>query len=247
MTLTAAAVPLVAFAAGFQTVVFLLVPSRLRSTWAPLAIGMVGAFLTVAATALFGPARMGLAGGEPGLALAAGGATAALVSLLAIPVLRSPSLRHHLYDQRVARWNSRSTALHIGLRIPVMTALIEEAFFRGLLHAALVATVGPAAAIVLGAGLFGLWHIGPALEQSESDDRDVGMASRILLTVVATSLAGAGLVWLRVETGSIWVPFAVHAALNMTMAVFARLVSRPAHVPDSPFANLPDTIGRSGA
>ncbi|HSM43704.1 MAG TPA: CPBP family intramembrane glutamic endopeptidase, partial [Acidimicrobiia bacterium] len=42
-------------------------------------------------------------------------------------------------------------------------------------------------------------------------------------TVAATTLAGAFLVWLRVETGSIWAPVAVHAAINMTMAGFARL------------------------
>jgi membrane protease YdiL (CAAX protease family) len=28
------------------------------------------------------------------------------------------------------------------------------------------------------------------------------------------------------ETGSIWVPVAVHAGINMTMAVFARLAAR---------------------
>jgi hypothetical protein len=33
------------------------------------------------------------------------------------------------------------------------------------------------------------------------------------------------LVWLRIESGSIWVPVVVHAGINMTMAVFARLAS----------------------
>ena len=39
-------------------------------------------------------------------------------------------------------------------------------------------------------------------------------------------MVGAGLVWLRMETGSIWAPLAVHAGLNMTMAVFARTAAR---------------------
>jgi membrane protease YdiL (CAAX protease family) len=46
------------------------------------------------------------------------------------------------------------------------------------------------------------------------------------LTVVATSVAGAFLVWLRNETGSIWASVAVHAAVNMTLAIFARLAAR---------------------
>jgi membrane protease YdiL (CAAX protease family) len=46
------------------------------------------------------------------------------------------------------------------------------------------------------------------------------------VTVVATTVAGAALVWLRIETGSIWAGVAVHAALNMTMALFARRAGR---------------------
>jgi membrane protease YdiL (CAAX protease family) len=52
-----------------------------------------------------------------------------------------------------------------------------------------------------------------------------------VVTVVATTAAGAFLVWLRVETGSIWVPVAVHAGVNMTLAIFARLATIPAPQP----------------
>lgn len=37
---------------------------------------------------------------------------------------------------------------------------------------------------------------------------------------VATTLAGAFFVWLEIQTGSIWAPVAVHATVNMTMAIF---------------------------
>jgi membrane protease YdiL (CAAX protease family) len=47
-----------------------------------------------------------------------------------------------------------------------------------------------------------------------------------VVTVVVTTLAGLFLVWLRIETGSIWAPVAVHAAINMTMAIFARRAAR---------------------
>jgi membrane protease YdiL (CAAX protease family) len=46
------------------------------------------------------------------------------------------------------------------------------------------------------------------------------------VTVLATTLAGVFLVWLRIETGSIWAPAAVHASVNMTMALFARAAAR---------------------
>jgi membrane protease YdiL (CAAX protease family) len=48
-----------------------------------------------------------------------------------------------------------------------------------------------------------------------------------MITVIATTIAGAALVWLRLETGSIWAPVAVHAGMNMTLAVFARVAARP--------------------
>jgi membrane protease YdiL (CAAX protease family) len=77
-----------------------------------------------------------------------------------------------------------------------------------------------------GALLFGLWHIGPGLDQARSvDRRSLAGIAHVLVTVIATTVAGAGLVWLRIESGSIWVPVAVHAGINMTMAVFARLAS----------------------
>jgi len=117
--------------------------------------------------------------------------------------------------------------MQIAVRIPVMTALIEEAFFRGVLHAALIALYPPSVALVGGALLFGLWHVGPGLDQARATSKDWRRnALHVTITVLATSLAGAALVWLRIETGSIWVPVAVHAGINMTMAVYARLAAR---------------------
>jgi membrane protease YdiL (CAAX protease family) len=109
-----------------------------------------------------------------------------------------------------------------------MTALIEEAFFRGVLHAALIALYPPSVALIGGALLFGLWHVGPGLDQARATAKDWRRnALHVGITVLATSLVGAALVWLRMETGSIWAPVAVHAGINMTMAVYSRIaVSR---------------------
>ncbi|MGH8913193.1 MAG: lysostaphin resistance A-like protein, partial [Acidimicrobiia bacterium] len=134
----------------------------------------------------------------------------------------------HLADPRFVSMTSGQATAQILLRIPVMTALIEEAVFRGVLHAALIAIYPEPIALWGGAVLFGLWHIAPGLEQARSvDRRSLAGIAHVLITVIATTIAGAGLVWLRIETGSIWAPVAVHAGINMTMAVFARLAASP--------------------
>ncbi|MEE8376083.1 MAG: CPBP family intramembrane glutamic endopeptidase, partial [Acidimicrobiia bacterium] len=142
-------------------------------------------------------------------------------------MLRSPEFRPQLADPRLASLSPRQAFMQIAVRIPVMTALIEEAFFRGVLHAALIALYPPSVALIGGALLFGLWHVGPGFDQARAAGKDWQRnALHVGITVLVTSLAGAGLVWLRMETGSIWVPVAVHAGVNMTMAVYARMAAR---------------------
>jgi membrane protease YdiL (CAAX protease family) len=102
-----------------------------------------------------------------------------------------------------------------------------------VLHAALIALYPEPIALWGGAVLFGLWHIGPGLDQAHAVDRhNFARVIHVGITVVATTAAGAFLVWLRIETGSIWVPVAVHAGVNMTLATFARLaVALPRRLP----------------
>jgi len=129
--------------------------------------------------------------------------------------------------------SARGAAAHILVRIPMITVIIEEAVFRGVLHAALIALYPEPIALWGGAVLFGLWHIGPGLDQAHAvERRKRGRVIHVAITVIATTAAGAFLVWLRIETGSIWVPVAVHAGVNMTLATFARLAtSLPARMP----------------
>lgn len=226
MTLDAAVGPLVVFAAAFQTLVFVALPQRHRTSWAPMTIASVGAALTLAGVLAFGFGAIGLGSVDPAVVGSVAVVTIFATASVGTVMFLVPRLRSKLADPRVASWSNRQAATQIFLRIPVMTALIEEAFFRGLLHAALMAVYPPSVTVGVGAVLFGLWHIGPALDQAESFG--TGEATRnlqVALTVMATTVAGAGLVWLRMETGSIWAPLAVHATLNMTMAVFSRIAS----------------------
>jgi membrane protease YdiL (CAAX protease family) len=227
MTLVSTVAPLVGYAIVFQTIVYLLIPARRRTLIAPVLTGVVGAVLTLGAGWIFGFETIGL--GSPDMAVVAAWAVATVLVMSAIGgyMLRHPELRPQLADPRLAALSPRQALMQIAVRIPVMTAFIEEAFFRGVLHAALIALYPPSVALIGGALLFGLWHVGPGLDQARATGKDWQRnAVHVGITVLATSLAGAALVWLRVETGSIWVPVAVHAGINMTMAVHARLAAR---------------------
>jgi membrane protease YdiL (CAAX protease family) len=167
-----------------------------------------------------------MANPDGGLLAAWGSGAIATMSAVGVVMLSSPQLRDHLADPRLATMTPREATAQIVIRIPVMTALIEEAVFRGVLHAALMAFYPEPVAMWGGAVLFGLWHIGPGLDQARSvERRSLAGIAHVVITVIATTVAGAGLVWLRIESGSIWVPVVVHAGINMTMAVFARLAS----------------------
>lgn len=227
MTLTALVAPLAAYAIVFQTVLYLSLPARLRTRVAPVVTGLIGAGLSLGAGIIFGFDRIGVTQADAAPALALGLVTVALMSLAGALMLRRPASRSQLADPRLADLNRWEAFAQIFIRIPVFTALIEEVFFRGVLHAALIALYPTELAIWLGAGLFGLWHIGPGVDQAQASEKAVTAgAAHTALTVVATTMAGAFLVWLRIETGSIWAPAAVHAGVNVTMAVFARLAAR---------------------
>jgi uncharacterized protein len=227
MTLSAVVAPLVVYAVIFQTILYLSLPVRLRAHVAPLVTGLVGAGLSLGAALIFGFETVGLVGGEAMTAFAWGGAAVVVISVIGMAALFHGELSEQIADPRLGLLSGRDALATIFVRIPVFTVLIEEAFFRGVLHAALIALYPVDIAIWFGAGLFGLWHVGPGFDQARAGEKwgRVG-AVHTALTVVATTVAGGFLVWLRIETGSIWAPVAVHAATNMTLALFSRAATR---------------------
>lgn len=227
MTLASAVLPLATFAVAFQTLIYAALPHRHRTLWAPMFTGIVGAALTLGAAGIFGFRAIGLSISGWEIALLWGVLAVAGTALVGLALFLRDRTRAQLADPRLARLSRWQAFVQIFVRIPVVTALIEEAFFRGVLHSALAALYPPSMALWLGAGLFGMWHIGPGFDQAQASDRSTTeSAVHTAITVVVTTLAGAFLVWLRMETGSIWAPFAVHAGLNMTMAAFSRRAAR---------------------
>jgi uncharacterized protein len=160
--------------------------------------------------------RIGFSGG---LAPAAPGFAAGV--LLAAPLFflaRSRSRAHLVAD---ARATPDDVVFRTLVRIPIGTALFEEVVFRGVLLGALL-DEGRTIAIVGSAGAFGLWHIEPARLMARMNGRPV--APTIVATVALTFVAGIALAVLRIASGGLALPVALHASVN----ALANLASRQA-------------------
>ncbi|MFW0785072.1 CPBP family intramembrane glutamic endopeptidase [Gordonia sp. CPCC 206044] len=214
-------------------VVAMLVVTNVLAHFAGHWVGIV--VVPVAAVLLVGGSRLaGMRWREMGLspkelragvpyALAAVVAVFAVVSVaVAIPATR----QFFLSD----RYDSASEALLAGLVvIPLQTVLPEELMFRGVLQGALGRVFGVRWMLGLGALAFGLWHISSSLGLTEGNEGlsdllgsgTFGQIVGILGAVVATSVAGLVLGWLRLRTTSLLAPISLHWALNAVGALGA--------------------------
>ncbi|WP_425394573.1 CPBP family intramembrane glutamic endopeptidase [Aldersonia kunmingensis] len=156
-------------------------------------------------------------------------AVAAVVIIAAIVAIAVaiPATREFFLS---SRYDSTSEAAFAALVIiPLQTVLPEELAFRGVLQGALMRCYAPRVALLIGAGLFGLWHISSSLGLTEgnaglSDSLGSGTAGQIagiLGAVAATTFAGLVLGWLRLRSDSLLAPIALHWALNATGAIGA--------------------------
>ena len=121
--------------------------------------------------------------------LGAGATYVRIVSALGLEMLAPPDLPHELLGEGAVRLLSIAG---VGLAGP----LIEEVFFRGFLLAALVQPLGAFRAAVVASAVFAAAHASIAV-------------------VLPLFLTGLLLSWLYLRTGSIWPPFAAHAAQNL--------------------------------
>ena len=152
-----------------------------------------------------------LVGGVAGLLLAS---PLWAVALLKKPVLGGPlaSLRAPPTDRSV-----RGLLYQVLVRIPLGTALWEEAAFRGVLYALLAAAASPWAGALLTSAFFTLWHIGPSLRLwplmgVPTTGRRGALAWAGMVTT--TFAGGLLLVGLRAWTGHLAAPLLAHALIN---------------------------------
>lgn len=190
----------------------------------------VSAGLTTAALGVWNLDRedIGLGPGQGrGLAAGvAGGAIGALPLFLALAGRRTAVL---VADRRLAGMDSRELAYRTIIRVPFGTALPEELIFRGVLLA--VMAEGDLEASLWSSLAFGLWHVGPAYNRLQENGRvkegaPAALVASIAGSVALTGLAGLLFCRLRIETGGVAAPFALHATLNSLGTVAAHLANR---------------------
>lgn len=196
--------------------------------YVPANLAAAGALLAVAVTTL------GLSADDVGLtapsaAALAGALAVGLVTTLPLLVAARTSRGARLLaDARVRHLRGRALAYQALIRVPLGTALLEELAFRGVLYAAW-RDAGEGVAAVVSCAVFGLWHVVPAatmVRVNVPSARSSFAGRSVAATVVVTAAAGAALLWLRVATGSVVVPFVAHASVNSLATVAGAMAGR---------------------
>ncbi|HZD67744.1 MAG TPA: CPBP family intramembrane glutamic endopeptidase [Actinomycetes bacterium] len=201
-----------------------------RALYIPLNLGLAAVLLLVAAGPLGLDARaLGLNGGIAAGA-AAGAAIGATLTLPLFAGAAAPAMAARLADRRVAGLRGRRLAYQVLVRIPVGTALVEEVTFRGVLLAAW-RPWGLLPAVGVSSLAFGLWHVAPTIELVRANRPAARGRTVVLVTlaaVVTTTSGGLGLAWLRLGTGGLAAPVAMHASLNGLATLAGLLAHRTA-------------------
>lgn len=189
--------------------------------YVPLNLGITAALAAVA----YGPlqltsADLGISGSTLGDIVLG----MAIAGLLVVPVFAAAAFKPRLVaDRRVAGLSGGALAYQVLLRIPLGTAVCEEFAFRGMLFAELRPS-GTARAAAVSSLAFGLWHVTATLNALGANRPDAGARGKAWAVggaVAFTTLAGITLVWLRLYTGGLGAPIALHATLNALATVAA--------------------------
>ena len=175
---------------------------------------------------------LGLESRDLGGGLRSGLAFWAVVAAVLVVVALIPATRDSLQDD--------STIVSTGamlrrtlIVIPLGTALLEEAAFRGVLLGLFAKRATIWRAAWMSSVLFGLWHIPPTINSADGSGA-IGDASRsggstalvVIGVVLAMTAAGMVFCWLRIRSKSLVAPFVAHWGINATAFLVAWLVSR---------------------
>lgn len=177
-------------------------------------------------------ADLGLEGRTVGRGLRYGAALWALVATVLVVGALLPATRDSFQDD--ATVVSTGAMLRRALVvIPLGTALLEEAAFRGVLLGVCATRTTIWRAAWISSVAFGLWHIPPTVNSADGSGV-IGDASRsggsvalaVVGVVVAMTIAGMVFCWLRIRSRSLVAPFVAHWWINATAFFVAWLVSR---------------------
>ena len=162
-----------------------------------------------------------------GGALLAGTAAVLLIGSL-IPVF------HEMFHDRRVEDSTIGWLYQAFLRIPLGTALMEEAAFRAVLPALFAKRVGVLQGSLRASFLFGLWHVLPAWNLSSVNpvanrwlgDGVAGTLIGLAFAVSGTMLAGLWWCWIRYRSGSVLATILGHVATNSVAYTIAFFVGR---------------------
>jgi len=194
-------------------------------------LAMAGVLLLLARAGGLTRADLGLGGERLRRGLVLGGAAAAAVGLLYAAAVAMPTTRAAFVDARGAA--PLAAVLFVALvRIPLGTVVLEELAFRGVLPALVGSGFGGGwwRATLVSSGLFGLWHVLPAMGSGNAVFDALGSsAGAVAGTVAFTAAAGvvfrAGQRW----SGHLVTPMLLHAATNSLGALLAWWVTHRPH------------------
>jgi membrane protease YdiL (CAAX protease family) len=184
-----------------------------------IGVGLTGTLAAVARAGRLTAADLGLARRSWPSGVRWGGACAAVVATGYGVAMLVPAARG-LVTGAGPGWGP--TLLAALVVIPLGTVIPEEFAFRGVLWGLLRRRCGPRVATLVSSGLFGLWHVAPALAAGPANDAmsavvgsgPLGVAVRVIATVGFTGAAGVLLCEVRARSNSLLAPIALHGAVN---------------------------------
>lgn len=144
----------------------------------------------------------------------------------------APNTRDAFGDDRVGALSSGELVWRALARVPFGTVLLEEIAFRGVLLAMLWRRIGVWHAMVASSLVFGLWHVLPSLQITQSNDTlgaavgtgSSGQVIGVLFVVATTFVAGLLFCELRRRFDHLIVPMSLHWATNGLGYLFAWLI-----------------------
>jgi uncharacterized protein len=200
--------------------------------YVPANLAAAGLSLTAARRRQVPVADMGLRRDRIAGGLRVGLAASAPVAAVVFLGASLPATRRWFLDERATTGGAGSMLYHTLVRIPLGTAVAEEAIFRGSLLGLLLQRHSRVRATAVSSVLFGCWHVLPTLDTlalnsvgAAVGDDLVRTGGAMLASVLVTTVAGMGFSWLRFRGDSLVAPMVVHAALNSSALVAARLVA----------------------
>jgi len=212
-----------------------LVINRWRQRWyLQTCLGGTAVLLLLARLAGASWGALGLAAGTWLTGLVWGAACVLAVLGAYVVALFVPAARPFFHHDGVDGQSARDVLRHGLVVIPFGTVLLEEVAFRGVLLGVPHVDCGAVWAVLVSSVAFGLWHILPSLGLHTTNvgvGAMLGAGRRaqvatVTLSVLGTALAGAVFCLLRLGSGSLIAPMAVHWSANGFGLFFAWLAPR---------------------